>query len=127
MTKAVLEHVNITVSDLDGMADRLCKLFDWEIRWQGPALKTGKSIHVGTDDCYLALFSFGSADDPTSDSYKTRGALNHVAVVVDDLDDTEKRVLDMGFKTSNHADYEPGRRFYFDDSSGVEFEVVSYS
>ncbi|MGJ8556368.1 MAG: VOC family protein, partial [Sulfitobacter geojensis] len=30
------------------------------------------------------------------------------------------------FKTSNHADYEPGRRFYFHDTDGVEFEVVQY-
>ena len=26
----------------------------------------------------------------------------------------------------NHDDYEPGRRFYFFDWDGIEFEVVSY-
>ena len=26
----------------------------------------------------------------------------------------------------NHSDYAPGRRFYFFDPDGIEFEVVSY-
>ena len=32
----------------------------------------------------------------------------------------------MGYEPCNHADYDPGRRFYFDDEDGIEFEVVSY-
>ncbi|MEC7669548.1 MAG: VOC family protein, partial [Pseudomonadota bacterium] len=27
----------------------------------------------------------------------------------------------------NHADYEPGKRFYFDTPDGIEIEVVSYA
>ena len=47
-------------------------------------------------------------------------------MVVDDLDAAERLVLDAGLETFNHADYEPGRRFYFFDWDGIEFEVVSY-
>ncbi len=47
--------------------------------------------------------------------------------VADDIDAVETRVLAQGFTTHSHADYEPGRRFYFRDADGVEFEVVSYS
>ena len=61
------------------------------------------------------------------DTYHTTGGLNHLGVVVDDLDAVEARVLGMGFETHSHADYEPGRRFYFDDFNGIEIEVVSYS
>jgi len=32
----------------------------------------------------------------------------------------------LHFKTYSHGDYEPGRRFYFDDKRGLEIEVVSY-
>jgi len=47
--------------------------------------------------------------------------------VVDDLDSVEDRVKAAGFTTGNHGDYEPGRRFYFHDADGIEFEVVSYA
>ena len=39
----------------------------------------------------------------------------------------ETRVRAEGFETYSHDDYEPGRRFYFLDNTGFEFEVVSYS
>lgn len=52
--------------------------------------------------------------------------LNHLGIVVDDLDSAEKRILAAGFKTRSHGDYEPGRRFYFEDGDGLEFEVIAY-
>ena len=60
-------------------------------------------------------------------SYTQLGGLNHVGIVVDDLDGVEARVKAAGFTPTNHGDYEPGRRFYFDDSDGVEYEIVSYA
>ena len=38
-----------------------------------------------------------------------------------------RRLRAMGYEPHSHADYEPGRRFYFDDEDGIEFEVVSYA
>lgn len=32
-----------------------------------------------------------------------------------------------GFTPFNHGDYEPGRRFYFLDGDGIEYEIVSYA
>ncbi len=32
-----------------------------------------------------------------------------------------------GLQPLGHDDYEPGRRFYFFDWDGIEFEVVSYA
>lgn len=126
MQKGMLEHVNLTVSDPRKTAQMLEELFDWKIRWQGPAKDDGLTVHVGTEDSYLAVYSAGEAKDYAAPSYKTRGGLNHIGVVVDDIDATEKRVLKAGFEPHSHADYEPGRRFYFDDADGIEFEVVSY-
>ncbi len=122
-----LEHVNITVSDPDRTAELMCRLFDWRVRWRGPAISGGRTVHVGTDDTYLAVYSLGAPEKSVSTSYRTTGGLNHVGVVVDDLDLIERRVLEAGFKTHSHADYEPGRRFYFHDADGIEFEIVSYA
>lgn len=54
------------------------------------------------------------------------GSLNHIAVVVDDLDATEAKIKAHGCITSNHRDYEPGRRFYFHDADEIDCEVVEY-
>ena len=127
MTSAILEHVNVTVSDPAKTADVLCKLFDWHIRWQGEAINGGYTIHVGSEDSYVAVYlPKGTLKAPNS-SYETLNGLNHIAVVVDDLDETEARVKAAGFTTSNHGDYEPGRRFYFHDHDDVEYEVVNYT
>jgi catechol 2,3-dioxygenase-like lactoylglutathione lyase family enzyme len=123
---ARLEHVNITVADADATAALLCRLFDWQVRWAGKGMQTGRTVHVGEKDSYVALFSFGDAADATTESYRTRGGLNHIAVVVDDLDATESRIKNAGYTPENHADYEPGRRFYFTEENGVEIEVVHY-
>lgn len=126
MTTSFLEHVNITVTDSKVTAKMLCRLFDWHIRWQGDAKSGGYSVHVGTDSSYLALYSAGEPQQHQSSTYETRGGLNHVGIVVDDLDETEVRIRKAGFDIRSPADYEPGKRFYFDDCDGIEFEVVSY-
>ncbi len=124
---ARLEHVNVTVADPDASAAMLCELFDWKVRWSGAAMTSGHTVHVGNDTSYLALFSYGAADGPSQESYRTRGGLNHIAVVVDDLDATEARVRSAGFLPGEVFDYEPGRRFYFVEANGIEIEVVEYS
>jgi catechol 2,3-dioxygenase-like lactoylglutathione lyase family enzyme len=126
MNSAILEHVNVTVSDPERTANQLCELFGWHIRWQGASLMGGRTVHVGKDDSYLALYTPTKAVSRNGSSYIVRGGLNHIGVVVDDLVETEQRVLAAGFKTHNHGDYEPGRRFYFNDHDDIEFEVVHY-
>ncbi|MEM8988081.1 MAG: VOC family protein [Pseudomonadota bacterium] len=127
MTAARLEHANVTVEDPKKTAEILCTLFDWKVRWEGPAKNNGYTVHVGEDFSYIALYAVGATGRLGDGSYVTVGGLNHIAVVVDDIDATERRILDAGYKTENHADYAPGRRFYFHDTDGIEYEVVSYA
>lgn len=127
VTPARIEHVNITVSDPAATARVLQQLFGWTIRWQGPAKDQGYTIHVGSHDSYLALYRPGPGPDGNAERYTKRGALNHIGLVVDDLDAAEAEVRAAGYTPHNHADYEPGRRFYFDGDDGVEYEVVSYA
>ncbi|MEM9574724.1 MAG: VOC family protein [Pseudomonadota bacterium] len=123
---AQLEHVNFTVPDADRTAEMLTRLFDWKIRWAGETPGWGRSIHVGTDEEYLAIFSPSEGAKVAEINKQRVGHLNHVGIVVSDLDTIEQRVKDAGYTPYSHADYEPGKRFYFDDENGIEFEVVSY-
>ena len=127
MQNATLEHLNITVSDPDATAAWMERVFDWHVRWSGAAISDGYSVHVGGDDSYVALYSPGAPAQAKESSYGHVGGFNHLAVVVDDLDMTERRVEAEGFTPRSHADYEPGRRFYFSDGDGIEIEVVSYA
>ena len=123
MQAGSLEHVNVTVSDPRRTAGLLCTLFCWRVRWEGPAWLGGYTVHVGTDDSYVAVYGYAPGRAPALDG----GRLNHIGVVVGDLDAAEARVRDAGYEPHSHGDYEPGRRFYFDDADGIEFEVVSYA
>lgn len=127
MRRAILEHINVTVTNPEQTAELLCQLFGWQIRWQGDSAMGGRTVHVGEDDSYLALYTHSKTAERHSSTYATRGGLNHIGVVVDDLDETEQRVLAAGIETHSHADYKPGRRFYFNDSDGIEYEVVHYA
>jgi catechol 2,3-dioxygenase-like lactoylglutathione lyase family enzyme len=123
MRTGYLEHVNITVSDIERSAALLERLLDWRIRWRGPSQLGGETIHVGGDADYIALYTHGAAVGRF-----TKGApLNHVGIVVEDLDAAEAVVKEAGLEPYSHGNYEPGRRFYFFDWDGVEFELVSYS
>ena len=122
---ARLEHVNITVRDAEASAALFERLFGWPVRWAGPAMGGGRTVHLGTSDQYLAFYS---PKDPEKDApgWPKGMPLNHVAIEVDDLDAIEAKVADEGLTPFGHGDYEPGRRFYFLDPDGIEYEVVSY-
>lgn len=122
MTQGRIEHVNLTVTDIDRLASLFEKLLGWHVRWRGAALNGGETVHVGDEQTYLALYTDGSdhAGQP-----KGR-PMNHVGFSVDDLDEAERVLTQAGLDTYWHDDYEPGRRFYFLDWDGIEYEVVSY-
>ncbi len=123
---ATLEHTNLTVSDPKATAKWMEMAFGWKIRWEGSAMDDGYTVHIGNASSYLALYAPPSPSASQERSYDVIGGLNHLGIMVEDLDATEKRVIEAGFTPKSHYDYEPGRRFYFDDDNGIEFEVVAY-
>lgn len=125
MASLRIEHVNISVADPERTSDLMAALFDWHVRWSGPSQNGGHTIHVGSDDHYVALHSGGNAT-LLAEAFTKGRPLNHIGVEVDDLDATEARVIAAGLRPFSHADYEPGRRFYFLDPDGIEYEVISY-
>lgn len=123
---ATIEHINLTVRVPEVTAALMAELFGWQVRWQGPARDGGRTIHIGTPAQYLALYTGRDAVYADADFAKGR-PLNHVGVEVEDLDAVERRVVAAGLTPFNHDDYAPGRRFYFFDPDGIEFEIVSYA
>ncbi len=125
--KADLEHVNLTVTDPNATAGWMETVFGWRIRWQGPIDRGAYAVHVGTDQRYIALFSVQDSPTQAAPRYRTPGAMNHLAVVVPDLEATEDAIRSVGFAPHHHAEYAPGRRLYFIDDQNIEYEVVSYA
>jgi catechol 2,3-dioxygenase-like lactoylglutathione lyase family enzyme len=121
-----IEHVNIAVTDPERAARLMEVLFGWHVRWRGKSQSGGDAVHVGSNDHYVALTTRGDTASAAEAFAKGR-PLNHIGIEVDDLDATEARVMAAGLRPINHADYEPGRRFYFLDPDGIEFEAVSYT
>jgi len=123
--KTHIEHVNVTVADAESSAALFASLFGWSVRWSGPAMSGGHTVHVGNSDHYLAFYSPRAADGEQL-AWPKGMPLNHVGIEVEDLAAIERRVIEAGLTPFGHGDYEPGRRFYFFDPNGIEFEVVSY-
>lgn len=123
MPTGFLEHANVTVSDPDRLANLLKALCGWHERWRGPSQLGGWTIHVGNARDYLAVYTH----DEAVPRHAKGQPLNHIGLVVDDLDAAEELVKQAGLVPFNHADYEPGKRFYFYDWDGIEFEIVSYA
>ncbi len=126
MTFACLEHINLNVANPDQLASMFCDLFDWKVRWSGPAKDDGYTVHVGSDRRYFALYTHPNIQNNAS-SGLTLGATNHVGLVVNDLRKAEQKVLAKGIKTQNHRDYGVCSSFYFMADETLEIEIVCYN
>jgi len=125
MACANLEHINITVSNPKETAARLCALFDWHIRWEGPAMDKGYPCHIGTDTHYIAVYAPSKPTANIHNDVKTIGQLNHIAIAVDDLTAMERKIKAAGYRPFNHRHYlETQNCFYFRDEDGIEFEIL---
>ena len=89
-------------------------------------MNNGYTVHVGSDEDYIALNAPEHAPTEQAAEINQLG-FNHIAVEVDDLDLIEAKIIEAGLMPHNHGDYEPGKRFYFHLHDGAEFEVVSYN
>lgn len=129
MTLGRIEHANLTVTRPERSAELLKQLLGWEERWRGKSMLGGDTIHVGepaNGATYMALYTNEEVRGDAERRYSKGAPLNHIGLLVDDFDVAERVVVEAGLEPFAHDDYEPGRRFYFFDWDGIEFEVVSY-
>ena len=96
---AVLEHVNITVSDAAATAARLCRVFGWKVRWSGPSIHEGHSVHVGGKDHYIALYTAKAPREDIRKNYIStpRKRRSSLQVMCPDLIRNTNRAADSTF------------------------------
>ena len=85
--------------------------FGWLIRWQGPALNTGYTVHVGTDAQYLALYCPADRQKTPFDLHGFLGGLSHIGVCVRDLVACESCVKKQGSHHLTMQNMNQGRDF----------------
>ena len=77
MTQITLEHVNISVSDAKATAMQYCELFDWHIRWEGPAMDNGYTVHVGNEAQYIAVYSPSTPQQSPPQDHRAIGTVSY--------------------------------------------------
>ena len=126
-----IEHANITVPDIDA-AIRFLKIVAPDFLVRRDEKKSGSNpyrwAHIGNDEFYIALQEPHLMESPTSGStpYENLG-VNHLALIVHDVDEIEKRLIREGYQKSIDAPLEKFRkRIYYYDNEGFEWELIEY-
>lgn len=124
-----IEHVNITVPDIDE-AIRFLKIIapDFEVRKDEKPLNSYRWVHIGNEAYYFALQEphLDSDSKKQLQTYKNYG-INHVALVVSNIEEIEKTLLDSGYDRGIDTPVEKHRkRAYYYDKAGFEWELVEY-
>lgn len=127
MATIKIEHINMTVLNLENSFAFYQRLFGFKKRWEGMAIgEVGevRAWHIGTSDFYLALFE--AEEQGTAPSNYGVAGVNHIAIEVDDLMPYRTKLAEMNVPIHLEGNYEPGERIYFVDPDGIEIELVKY-
>ena len=127
MTK--IEHVNITVPNIDAAVNFLKIVApDFEIRNDEKPLNEKRWMHIGNNEFYFALQESPLETEPKkpNQTYINFG-FNHIGLVVNNIDDIEKQLIEADYKKGIDTPKETFRkRIYYFDTAGFEWELVEY-
>jgi len=119
-----LEHVNLTVSDVERSTAFYKQILGYQVRWRGEFGSGAAGVHIGDDRHYLALME---AEVPGRVEQRMDiVGLNHFGFVVDDIESVKRRLIEMGVEPHGEQTYDPGKHLYFFDPDGIEVELVEY-
>lgn len=123
--KVYLEHLNITVADIDKSISFFQTVFPFFKVRHDEGKGVDRWVHLGDDKLYIALQQ-GSKDVYRTKDY-SRNGVNHIGFVVEDVKAIAERLLAKGYQRSYPISEEEFRyRDYFVDADGFEYEFIQY-
>jgi catechol-2,3-dioxygenase len=114
-----MEHVHLSVADLERSIDWYEKVFGFVVRWTD-----GHTAHVGTDRFYVAMTEHTGL--PPSPASAETARIAHFAFTSPDLEAFSKRIADAGVAPWTDAHRNEGDAVYLYDPDGNDIEVVEY-
>jgi len=128
MNPSRLEHLNVTLTDLDRATRALQAIVpEWSVRgagtWDDGAGGTHAWRHVGDDFQYLSLY-----ETPPGRQLRAAGAFNHLALVVDDLDAALQRLHALDIPLDHIGGSTAHRRsaYVMIEPERLQIELVAY-
>jgi catechol 2,3-dioxygenase-like lactoylglutathione lyase family enzyme len=117
-----MDHVNISVRDLDASAGFYAALLGIELKEQGDNGTTRWCILGARDRFYVCLCEVGSGNFQPKDIH-----INHVGFVVDDIDETVRRIQGLGLQleSGKTLDWPRSRSAYVKDPDGILIEFTN--
>jgi len=124
--KAYLEHLNISVTNLDASLKFFQTAFP-DFYERGRGSRQGSTwVHFGDEESYVALNDRAKGQQAEGRSYDTVG-MNHAGFVVEDATALAERLKAAGYQRSYPRQEQEFRiREYFLDTDGNEYEFVEY-
>lgn len=124
-----IEHANITVPNIDeAIRFLMAAAPDFHIRKDETSERGFRWVHIGNDEFYFALQEahVGAVAESPKPTYKNYG-VNHIALVVGDIEEVQRALTGAGYQRSIDAPSEKFRkRLYFYDGFGFEWEFIEY-
>ncbi len=124
-----IEHVNITVPDIDAAISFLKIVApDFEVRKDNKSSDSYRWAHIGNERYYFALQEahLDAAPQKQHQTYKNYG-INHVALIVSNIQEIEEKLMAGGYQRGIETPVEKYRkRAYYFDKAGFEWELVEY-
>ena len=131
MNPSRLEHLNVSLTDLDRATRALQAILpNWSVRgggtWQDEAGHQVAWRHVGDDFQYIALYE--TPPGRTLSASGSRSAFNHLCLVVDDLDATLARLRALGIPLDHIGGSTEHRRsaYVMIEPERLQIELVAY-
>jgi catechol 2,3-dioxygenase-like lactoylglutathione lyase family enzyme len=119
-----IDHVNLSVRDLDKSIDFYSRLLGIDIKEQGEGNGVRWCILGERDRFYVCFFEI-----PKGAAYKPNDIhINHVGFVVDDIDETIRRIRQLGFRVLfNDAPvvWPRSKSAYVNDPDGIMIEFTN--
>jgi catechol 2,3-dioxygenase-like lactoylglutathione lyase family enzyme len=126
-----LEHVNISVVDLDRTVVFLRIAFpQFRVRGGGQgqfAGGTSEWLHLGLDELYVSLNTSSLIVAPREKPDESHeSGINHVGFIVEDVEDLQRQYEAAGFVCELVNELPSRQRMYVADADGIIWEFIQY-